>query len=81
MYKMLIAEQDKNQVETICEFTKSKFKQIKIVGVEETGFAVLDYINKNEIEILVIAINLLGISGLEAHRLTVSTKKTQGSHR
>lgn len=68
MYKMLIAEQDKNQVETICEFTKSKFKQVKIVRVEETGCAVLDYINKNEIEILVIAINLLGISGLEVAR-------------
>lgn len=68
MYKMLIAEQDKNQLEALCEFTSSKFKQIKIVRTEETGYAVLDYISKNQVEIIVISINLLGISGLEVAR-------------
>ncbi len=69
MYRMLIAEQDEEQVERICEYTRSNFKQIEIVGAENIGQRVLTFVEKNKIDILVITINLKGISGLEVVRV------------
>ncbi|SET10693.1 response regulator transcription factor [[Clostridium] polysaccharolyticum] len=68
MYKMLIAEQDIEQVELIREYTQNKFKEIEIVGVEDTGVSVLEFVEKNKLDIMVVAVQLKGASGLEVVR-------------
>lgn len=68
MYKMLIAEQDDEQIEMLKVFTESTYKDVKIVGVEKSGGATLKYLEENHVDILVVAMNLEGISGLEVVR-------------
>ncbi|MBR3772382.1 MAG: helix-turn-helix domain-containing protein [Clostridium sp.] len=68
MYKMLIAEMDQQQTELLKEYTESNFKDIEIVGVERSGAATLNYISNNHVDILVIAVHLEGIIGLEVIR-------------
>lgn len=68
MYKMLIAEQDKEQAESLIKFIGNEFKQIDVVGNMEQGISVLDFLMENKVDILILSVNLKGISGFEVAR-------------
>lgn len=68
MYKMLIAEQDNELAMKIKSHTEETYKDVEVVGVQKNGISVLDYLKQKEIDILVIAMELEGISGLEVVR-------------
>lgn len=68
MYKMLIAESDQRQTKLLKEYTESNFKNIEIVGIEKSGLETLKFISENHVDILVIAVYLEGILGLEIVR-------------
>lgn len=65
---MLIAEQDTQQVKVLKEYTESEFKEVEIVGNFDNGITALNYVVKEKVDILVLAINLEGISGFEVAR-------------
>jgi len=68
MYKMLIAEQDNELAMKIKSYTENAFKEIKVLEIQGNGIAVLDCLKQNQIDILVTAMELEGISGLEVIR-------------
>lgn len=68
MYKMLIAESDQRQTKLLKEYTESNFKNIEIVGIEKSGPETLKFVSENHVDILVIAVYLEGILGLEIVR-------------
>ena len=68
MYKMLIAEQDQEQIEVLRTYTEKSLNMIEIINVEKNGILVLDFLEKEWVDIAVLAVNLEGISGLEVAR-------------
>lgn len=68
MYKMLIAEQDEGQIELLKNYTRNVLKEVEIVRIERNGVSVLNYIKEHNLDILVISVDLEGISGLEVVR-------------
>lgn len=68
MYKMLIADHDQEQVNVLKSYTEKNLHMVEVVKVEKSGILALEFLEKESIDIVVLAVNLEGISGLEVAR-------------
>ena len=65
MYKVLVIEDEELERTSIKIFLEENIPEIEIVGEAKSGYEALEIIDKNDINLLLVDINIPGIDGIE----------------
>lgn len=68
MYKLLIGEKEENYIGLIKKYVAKSVKEIEIIGVVSSGSELLELVERECPDIVLVSVEIQGISGLEVLR-------------